>query len=542
MADEGQGKRRRRGRRRDRKDANNRPEDGAGKDDLSRGDVSGEDIASESDVPDVVDDQPETADDQPETADDQPETADDQPETTDDQPEDAGKASRRERTHAAAGGGQVSPMDFWRSGRVRSARERRAGTGPSEPQGFFKRITSLYLPPWVPVVAIIFVVFGLLGLLFVTRSATGAPRIGVDHWHAPYTYYVCGEKQPPAPTWTGSGVHTHADGIVHIHPFTQSEEGAGARLSKWFDYGGGKLDGDEIRMPGSATTYKNGDECPDGTIGEVQIFVNGAKLHDYKRYTPADGDRIRIVFGASEDQVQLDDRIVIPEGSATREIEITVDQPDDADESSTIFTPSSIAVDAGEVVRLILNNVDEVSHGLRVEGVDGNYGTSDDFVVVPEGSDAEKADQGDIIQPGGVGFVIIRFDNGDRIEFQDPTVVTTTGTIVIEDVAPTVTPSPAEDFDVEFDVGMLDSVYDPDVLMIEAGTKVKLNLSNQGEFVHNIRIAGPDGEYETEDDILSEDILPGETGELIFELDEEGEYIFRDDFRKETMTGTLTVQ
>jgi uncharacterized cupredoxin-like copper-binding protein len=518
LADEEQGKRRRRGRRGGRKDANDRPEDSAGRDDLSRGDISGEENASGSDVPDVVDDQPDPADEEPKRA---------------------GKASRRERTHVA-GGADVSPMDFWRSGRVRSARERRAGIGPREPQGFFKRITSLYLPPWVPVVGIIFVVFGILALLFITRSATGAPRIGVDHWHAPYTFYICGEKQPPAPTWEGSGVHTHGDGLIHIHPFTQSEEGAGARLAKWFEYGGGKLDGDEIRMPGSSKTYKNGDECPDGTTGEVQIFVNGVKINDYKRYTPKDGDRIRIVFGPPEEQVQLDDRIVIPEEAATREVEVTVDQP--GEEASTVFKPESIAVAAGEVVKIVLQNVDEVSHGLRVSGIDGEYGTSDDFVVVPEGSDPAKAEQGDIIEPGGSGFAIIRFDNAGRFEFRDPTVATTTGTIVVEDVAPTETPAPADAFDVELDVGMLDNAYEPDVLTIDAGKKVKLNLSNQGQFVHNIRIAGPDGVYETEDDILSADILPGEKGELIVEIDKAGEYVFRDDFRKETMTGALTVQ
>ncbi|HEY5639488.1 MAG TPA: cupredoxin domain-containing protein [Dehalococcoidia bacterium] len=521
MADEEQGKRRRRGRRRGRKDANDQPEDRAGKDDLSQGDVTDEDISAESDVPDVADEGPEKADEEP---------------------KDSGKASRRERPAAAASGADVSPMDFWRSGRVRSARERRAGSGPREPQGFFKRITSLYLPPWVPVVAIIVLVFAVLGALFVTRSATGAPRIGEDHWHAPYTYYVCGEKQPPAPTWSGSGVHTHADGIIHIHPFTQSEEGAGARLTRWFEYGGGKLDGDEIRMPGSPDTYKNGDECPDGTIGEVQVFVNGVKLSDYGRYLPKDGDRIRLVFGPPEEQVQLDDRIVIPEGAATREIEITVNQPDNADESSTIFTPSSITVNAGEVVKLVLQNVDEVSHGLRVAGVDANYGTGDDFVVVPEGSDPEKADQGDIIEPGGTGFAIIRFDTAGSFNFQDPTVVTTTGTIVVEDVAGTATPAPADDFDVEFDVEMQDNAFEPATMTIDAGTKVKLNLSNIGEFVHNVRIAGADGEYETDDDILSDDILPGDTGELIIEIDEDGAYVFRDDFRKETMTGTLTVQ
>jgi hypothetical protein len=64
----------------------------------------------------------------------------------------------------------------------------------------------MYFPPWVPVVGIIFVVFGILALLFITRSATGAPRIGEDHWHATYTFYACGEKQPAAPTWEGVGV------------------------------------------------------------------------------------------------------------------------------------------------------------------------------------------------------------------------------------------------------------------------------------------------------------------------------------------------
>ncbi|MCI0818551.1 MAG: hypothetical protein J4N36_06955, partial [Chloroflexi bacterium] len=407
MAEEEQGKKRRRGRHRDKKDANGGPEGGAGNDDLSRGDVSGETSASDSDVPDVVADQPETADDQPE----------------DEEPEDSGKASRRERTKATVGGGEVSPMDFWRSGSMRSARDRRAGA-PTEQQGFFQRIRNIYLPPWVPVVAIILVVFGVLGLLFVVRSATGAPRIGVDHWHAQYTYYICGEKQPPAPTWEGVGVHTHTDGIIHIHPFQQSEEGAGARLTKWFDYGGGKLDGDEVRMPGSADTYKNGDECPDGTVGEVQIFVSGAKVEDYKSYLPKDGDRVRIVFGPPEEQVQLDDRIVLPEELATREVTITIDQPDDANEASTTLTPASISVDAGEVVRINVINADEVSHGLRIAGFDGEYGTADDFAVVPDGSDPTEAGLGDILQPGESGFVIVRFDDAGQIEFRDPTVIT----------------------------------------------------------------------------------------------------------------------
>lgn len=134
-------------------------------------------------------------------------------------------------------------------------------------------------------------------------EAAAGPRIG-EHWHASYEYIVCGELQPPAPTWSGSGVHTHGDGIMHIHPFQRSEEGAGARLVKWFEYGGGLLDEDEVRLPGSAVTYANGDECPDGTIGEVQIFVNGERLADYEGYIPQDGDRIEVVFGPERDFVR----------------------------------------------------------------------------------------------------------------------------------------------------------------------------------------------------------------------------------------------
>ena len=76
----------------------------------------------------------------------------------------------------------------------------------------------------------------------VSRAGTGNsaqhPLIGQDHWHAAYEIIVCGVRQPNAPTWEG-GIHTHGDGIIHIDPFTANEEGLGARLTQWFDDGGG---------------------------------------------------------------------------------------------------------------------------------------------------------------------------------------------------------------------------------------------------------------------------------------------------------------
>ncbi|MEO6198071.1 MAG: cupredoxin domain-containing protein [Dehalococcoidia bacterium] len=452
---------------------------------------------------------------------------------------DQAKTKRKRSQSSSSSSPDVSPMDFWRSGQPRTHRTQAATA--QKKQGVFGRVRNMYLPPWVPVVGIIFVVFGVLALLFITRSVTGAPRIS-DHWHATYTYFVCGEKQPNAPTWEGVGVHTHGDGVMHIHPFTASEEGSGARLVKWFDYGGGKLDDDEIRMPGSSVTYKNGDECPDGTTGEVQVTVNSQKLSDWSRYIPKDGDRVRMDFGPPQDQFQLEDRIVLPEEQATRTVEVNVA----GNESETAFDPASLQLKAGETVKVVLKNTADVSHGMRFAGTDNEYDTGDDFVVVPAGSDPQKADQGDVIQPGGEGFAVIRFDEGGESQFKDPTASNpetqepfATGTVVITD-APSATP--VEDvIEQETDVVMKDNVFEPGTITLAAGKEFRINLDNQGKFAHNLRIAGLDGEFETDDDIVSPDVPPGEKDDVTAQIDEPGEYAFRDDFHPD-MTGTLTIE
>ncbi len=124
---------------------------------------------------------------------------------------------------------------------------------------------------------------------------TGEPRIA-SHWHASYQVWVCGERQPNLPGWE-SGVHTHGDGIIHIHPFQTFEEGRGSRLVMFFEYGGGRLTLTEMQLPGTRLTVRNGDECPDGAAGVLQISVNEERLEDWMEYIPADGDRIVITFG-----------------------------------------------------------------------------------------------------------------------------------------------------------------------------------------------------------------------------------------------------
>lgn len=461
---------------------------------------------------------------------------------------DAGKPSRRRERKPAGRDVDVNPMDFWRSGRSRSHRTVPAGqAGGGKSHGLIYNIRHMYFPPWVPVAVIIVLVFGILGLLFVTRSATGAPRIGKDHWHASYTFYVCGVKQPNAPTWE-SGVHTHGDGVMHIHPFSSFEEGAGARMVKWFEYGSGKLDQDEIRLPGTSTTYKNGDVCGEdtplaGREGVVQVFVNSKKMDNWSRYIPRDGDRIRLIFGPEESTVQLDDRLVIEESEATRTIEVTVD----GNEDSTSFEPAAIEVEAGETVKLRLTNNADVSHGLRIAGADNTYDNGDDFAVVPEGSDPKQADQSEVIQPGGTGFVVIRFDDAAQIKFKDPTATNPStqepfaeGTIIVG-AATSPTPAPEDQAEQSADVKVNDDGFDPADITFEAGKTFGLNITTEGAFAHNVRIDGPDGEFETADDIVSPDIAPGQSGRTPAKTLEAGTYRFRDDFHTD-LTGTITIE
>jgi len=189
----------------------------------------------------------------------------------------------------------VSPLSFWRRGQARTHRERPLPRSRS----WWQRLTGLHFPPWVPVVAIIIIVFLILGLLFFTRETTGAPRMGDTPRQAAYEIEICGERQPNVPHFPG-GVTTDGEGNIIIQPQVSAEEGSGAGLVKWFEYGGGELTKTTMRVPGQKKSWKNGDQCDDGSEGVLQVFVNDERKNDWTRYIPQNGDDIRIVFGPLE--------------------------------------------------------------------------------------------------------------------------------------------------------------------------------------------------------------------------------------------------
>jgi len=61
----------------------------------------------------------------------------------------------------------------------------------------------------------------------------GVPQLD-DHIHQAYGVYVCGEWKDPIPEFeTQIGIHTHGDGVMHIHPHSQLGVGANATLGRF---------------------------------------------------------------------------------------------------------------------------------------------------------------------------------------------------------------------------------------------------------------------------------------------------------------------
>jgi len=97
---------------------------------------------------------------------------------------------------------------------------------------------------------------GLIAVSRGSRDATASPRVGKDHWHAVYDVYDCASDSF-MPAFGGNldphGIHSHNDGLMHIHPFDGSASGADAKLGVFLDSMGATVTTNEISSPDFAT-------------------------------------------------------------------------------------------------------------------------------------------------------------------------------------------------------------------------------------------------------------------------------------------------
>jgi peptidylprolyl isomerase len=118
------------------------------------------------------------------------------------------------------------------------------------------------------------------------------PELG-EHWHVAYSFVVCGEELPPA-TDRGAdalGIHTHEDGLIHVHPFLAAAAGKEATFGTFLDQIGASISDDGLALPDSDADTG---ECDDAVVrvGQWDSAIAAAEGADPDRVITEDLDQI----------------------------------------------------------------------------------------------------------------------------------------------------------------------------------------------------------------------------------------------------------
>lgn len=143
---------------------------------------------------------------------------------------------------------------------------------------------------WLFALGIVVIIALGAGVVFMARSENGGygdnstpPKANLqngdpfDHWHAAFAIEVCGTELDPVQDGATDvqGIHTHGDGLVHIHPFTRAAAGKRATMQRYFNQVGLKVTDTGFELPegmvmkDGSTTVKEGETTCAGKPGEL---------------------------------------------------------------------------------------------------------------------------------------------------------------------------------------------------------------------------------------------------------------------------------
>ncbi len=175
--------------------------------------------------------------------------------------------------------------------------------------------TSWFWPIFIGIV----VVLGTTGIVYSKdqrQPDNSHPRQGKagqaqDHWHAAIGFDICGTFAPNITDENDpTGIHTHGDGIAHIHPASPLAAGKRATLGVFLDATKAKVSSSQIGLPGQQAK-KNGDKCGDKP-GEVQVKTWANRTPDTPStiYTgnpadlrPQNGELVTVAFVPKGDDI-----------------------------------------------------------------------------------------------------------------------------------------------------------------------------------------------------------------------------------------------
>jgi len=162
---------------------------------------------------------------------------------------------------------------------------------------------------WIFGISIVLIVALGIGIVLFARDQnvgagdnTQAPKANLgngepfDHWHAAFAVNVCGTELSPVqdgPTDI-QGIHTHNDGLIHIHPFTKLASGERATMARFFKQVGFTVTDTGFQLPEGMTTEDGGTTVKEGvtTCGGEPGELVMAHWKDARSATGTEPDQI----------------------------------------------------------------------------------------------------------------------------------------------------------------------------------------------------------------------------------------------------------
>ena len=96
-----------------------------------------------------------------------------------------------------------------------------------------------------------------------------------DHWHSAYEIYICDGLDPTSFADDSeddrTGIHTHGDGLIHIHPFVSTVTGQYATLGAFFNENETAFDDQQFELPNGSLISEDEFSC-DGEAVEIRVF------------------------------------------------------------------------------------------------------------------------------------------------------------------------------------------------------------------------------------------------------------------------------
>ena len=100
-----------------------------------------------------------------------------------------------------------------------------------------------------------------------------------DHWHVALGLSRCGEELPPLedvmPDTTG--IHSHDDGLIHVHPLSTAVAGEGATLGAFFEAVGVEVTDEGVVAPAWTLPFEGECDGEPATL-TVTLFAAGGEL------------------------------------------------------------------------------------------------------------------------------------------------------------------------------------------------------------------------------------------------------------------------